>query len=51
MARIGDGGDLLHIALESGFGSKASFNRAFRARFGMTPSAYRAASQTAHHRR
>lgn len=37
----GDGDDLLAIALESGFGSKASFNRAFRARFGMTPSAWR----------
>jgi AraC-like DNA-binding protein len=37
----GDRGDLLTIALESGFGSKASFNRAFRARFGLSPSAWR----------
>ncbi len=37
----GDQADLLAIALESGFGSKASFNRAFRARFGVAPSAYR----------
>lgn len=39
-----DGGsdaDLLALALEAGFGSKASFNRAFRQRFGLTPSAYR----------
>jgi len=38
----GDPADLLSIALESGFGSKASFNRAFRARFGIAPSAWRA---------
>ena len=37
----GEPGDLLTIALESGFGSKASFNRAFRARFGLSPTAYR----------
>lgn len=41
--REGDDGDLLGIAFDAGFGSKASFNRAFRARFGMTPSAYRLA--------
>jgi AraC-like DNA-binding protein len=34
--------DLLDLAIDAGFGSKASFNRAFRARFGTTPSAYRA---------
>lgn len=39
----GDGDDLLVLALGCGFGSKASFNRAFRARFGTTPSAWRAA--------
>jgi AraC-like DNA-binding protein len=33
--------DLLTLALENGFGSKASFNRAFRERYGMAPSAYR----------
>ncbi|MBY0566570.1 MAG: helix-turn-helix domain-containing protein [Hyphomonadaceae bacterium] len=33
--------DVLFIALESGFGSKAAFNRAFKARFGVTPSQYR----------
>lgn len=38
----GDGGDLLALALDEGFGSKASFNRAFAKRFGMSPSAYRA---------
>lgn len=44
-ARIDAGadGDLLALALDAGFGSKASFNRAFRARYGTTPSAYRAA--------
>ncbi len=36
--------DLLDLALEAGFNSKASFNRAFRAATGMTPSAYRAAA-------
>jgi AraC-like DNA-binding protein len=34
--------DLLALALEAGFGSKSSFNRAFRARFGVPPSEYRA---------
>jgi AraC-like DNA-binding protein len=29
------------MALEAGFASKASFNRAFLARFGMSPSAFR----------
>lgn len=37
----GEAGDLLTVALDAGFGSKASFNRAFKSRFGMTPSAYR----------
>lgn len=37
--------DLLDLALACGFGSKASFNRIFRARFGMSPSAYRAREQ------
>lgn len=32
---------LLDLALEAGFASKASFNRAFAERFGVTPSAYR----------
>lgn len=39
--RAGDGGDLLDLALDAGFNSKASFNRAFRAAFGVSPSAYR----------
>jgi AraC-like DNA-binding protein len=34
-------GDLLDLALEAGFSSKASFNRAFAATLGMPPSAYR----------
>lgn len=34
--------DLLELAIDAGFGSKASFNRAFRARFGTTPRDYRA---------
>ncbi len=33
--------DLLDLAFEMGFASKASFNRAFRARYGMAPSQYR----------
>lgn len=33
--------DLLDLAFNMGFASKASFNRAFRARFGMAPSQYR----------
>lgn len=39
--REGNKADLLDLALESGFSSKASFNRAFLATFGQTPSAYR----------
>ena len=39
--RSGRRGDLLTVALEEGFSSKASFNRAFSAEFGMSPSAYR----------
>lgn len=38
----GRGDDLLDLALEAGFSSKASFNRAFRAEYGCTPSEYRA---------
>ncbi|MBX9745724.1 MAG: helix-turn-helix domain-containing protein, partial [Hyphomonadaceae bacterium] len=33
--------DILSVALESGFGSKAAFNRAFKTRFGVTPSEHR----------
>lgn len=42
-ARLRDGteDDLLDIALDCGFSSKASFNRAFRAAFDCSPSAYR----------
>jgi AraC-like DNA-binding protein len=39
--RAGRDDDLLDLALEAGFGSKASFNRAFLARFGVTPTEYR----------
>ncbi|WP_435417695.1 helix-turn-helix domain-containing protein [Parerythrobacter aurantius] len=35
--------DLLDLALEAGFSSKASFNRAFLACYGVTPSEYRKA--------
>ena len=37
----GGNGDLLELALDAGFSSKASFNRAFQATYGTTPSAYR----------
>lgn len=37
----GADGDLLELAFDAGFASKASFNRAFRARFGISPSDYR----------
>ena len=33
--------DLLSLALDMGFASKASFNRAFKARFGVSPSRFR----------
>ncbi|MET3709968.1 AraC-like DNA-binding protein [Sphingomonas trueperi] len=39
--RGGSKADLLDLAMEAGFSSKASFNRAFLATFGATPSAYR----------
>jgi len=37
----GSGADLLDLAFDMGFASKASFNRAFLSRHGMSPSAYR----------
>ncbi|ADL02441.1 AraC family transcriptional regulator [Brevundimonas subvibrioides] len=37
----GSTGDLLTLAFDAGFSSKASFNRAFQARFGVAPSRYR----------
>lgn len=39
--QAGQGDDLLDLAFEMGFASKASFNRAFRARYGRSPSRYR----------
>jgi AraC-like DNA-binding protein len=39
--RGGADGDLLDLALDCGFSSKASFNRAFRAAYDCSPSAYR----------
>lgn len=39
--RAGSRAELLTLALDAGFGSKATFNRAFRARFGQSPSDYR----------
>jgi AraC-like DNA-binding protein len=41
--RAGRQDELLDLALEAGFGSKASFNRAFQAAYGQSPSAYRRA--------
>jgi AraC-like DNA-binding protein len=41
--RADDRRDLLDLALEAGFSSKASFNRSFFATFATTPSAYRRA--------
>lgn len=41
--RLTGDGEILAIALDVGFASKASFNRAFKAFAGCTPSAYRAA--------
>lgn len=41
----GDVGPLTHIALEAGFSSKATFNRAFRAVYGLSPSARRRTGQ------
>ena len=35
------GAPILDLALDAGFSSKASFNRAFQDRFGMTPQAMR----------
>ncbi len=42
--RAGDRRDMLDIAFDAGFASKASFNRAFRTAFGQSPSAYRRGS-------
>ena len=42
MIDAGRADDLFDLALEAGFSSKASFNRAFAASLGTTPSAYRA---------
>ncbi len=39
--REGADDDLLDLALDSGFSSKASFNRAFRVAYGCSPSTYR----------
>ena len=40
-----DARDVMVIAFDAGFNSKASFNRAFKAQLGVTPSAYRAAAR------
>jgi AraC-like DNA-binding protein len=42
---------ILSIALECGYGSIGPFNRAFRQRFGMTPTEYRAGSRLAQRKR
>jgi AraC-like DNA-binding protein len=41
MIEAGRREDLLALALEAGFASKATFNRAFRKRFGVSPSTFR----------
>jgi AraC-like DNA-binding protein len=41
---------ILSIVLECGYGSIGPFNRAFRQRFGMTPTEYRAAARMERHR-
>lgn len=41
-----DARDLMVLAFDAGFNSKASFNRAFKAQLGVTPSRYRAAART-----
>ncbi len=46
----GDAAPLIHIAEEAGFSSKATFNRAFRAAYGVSPSAWREASQNPNNR-
>jgi AraC-like DNA-binding protein len=38
---------ILTLALEAGFGSIVAFNRAFKDRYGSTPSAYRAENRGA----
>jgi len=38
---------ILTMALEAGFGSIVSFNRAFKDRYGLTPSTYRAEGRNA----
>lgn len=45
LASSAEGRDLLTLAFEAGFNSKASFNRAFRDLAGMSPSAWRLKSQ------
>lgn len=53
VARRLDAGDetpLIHIAEEAGFSSKATFNRAFRAVYGVSPSARRRTSQNPNNR-
>jgi AraC-like DNA-binding protein len=42
---------ILSIALECGYGSIGPFNRAFRQRFGMTPTQHRAGGRLAPDRR
>ena len=40
-----DARDLMALAFDAGFNSKASFNRAFKTQLGMTPSQYRGAAR------
>lgn len=46
----GDSRDMLDIAFEAGFSSRASFNRSFKAIVGVTPTAFRMAAAPKKHR-
>ena len=45
MRLVAEPGNVLDLALDSGFGDVSNFNRAFRAEFGMSPIAFRRASR------
>jgi len=47
LADESDARDVLAIAVDAGFNSKASFNRVFKQYTGVTPSSYRAGARSA----